>query len=616
MDRQQKELVRIIVSLCLFAAGFAFKKANPTASIILFVSAYVLCGYDVIFTAARNITKGKVFDENFLMTIASIGAMVLAENAEGAAEMIFYQIGEWLQRYAVNRSRKSIGELMDICPDYANIEEDGVLVQVDPDDVEIGQRIIVKPGEKIPLDGTVTDGSSTLDTSALTGESVPVDVSEGSEVLSGCINLNRVIEVEVTREFDDSTATRILELIEDASSEKSKAENFISVFARYYTPSVVICALALAFIPPLILQTGFSDWIYRALIFLVVSCPCALVISIPLGFFGGIGACSSSGVLVKGSNYLEALSKAEIMVFDKTGTLTEGVFSVSEINAEPGVSEEELIETAALAENYSDHPLAQSVKRAYAKPIDSDRVDDVEDLTGFGISATVDGEKVLVGRYSLMKPEENGIRECESVGTAVYVMRGGKYLGNIVLMDREKADSKEAIEGVKNLGIRKTVMLTGDRKNIADYMADRLGIDDVYSELLPADKVEKVRQLLGEKSENGKLVFVGDGLNDAPVLTLADIGIAMGGLGSDAAIEASDIVIMDDRPSRIITGYKIARKTLAIVKENIVFAIGVKLLVMVLGAFGMATMWEAIFADVGVAVIAILNAVRVLGYRA
>ena len=615
MNKQQKELVRILVSLCLFAAGFIVKSTNESVSAALFLCAYVLCGYDVILTAIRNIAKGRVFDENFLMTIASIGAIVLSEYAEGAAVMIFYQVGEWFQRYAVNRSRKSIGDLMDICPDFANIEQDGVLVQVDPDDVEIGQLIVVKPGEKIPLDGTVTEGSSTLDTSALTGESVPIDVTEGSEVLSGCINLNRMIKVRVAKEFDDSTATRILELIEDASSEKSKAEDFISVFARYYTPAVVCCALMLAFIPPLILKTEFSSWIYRALIFLVVSCPCALVISIPLGFFAGIGACSSSGVLVKGSNYLEALSKAEVMVFDKTGTLTEGVFSVAEINPVDGLLDEELLRIAAYAENYSDHPIALSIKEAYGKPVDSDRVEAVEDLTGFGLKAVVEGHEVKIGKHSLIHSSDRPVSEAESVGTAVYVSVDGRYIGNIVLMDEPKNDAKKTIEGIKNLGVKKTVMLTGDRKNIAEYVSDKLGIDEVYAELLPADKVEKVRDLIKARSDSGRVVFVGDGLNDAPVLTLADIGIAMGGLGSDAAIEASDIVIMNDEPSKIITGYKISRKTLGIVKENIVFAIGIKVLVMILGAFGLATMWEAIFADVGVAVIAILNSIRVLGYR-
>ena len=615
MNKQQKELVRILVSLCLFAAGFIVKSTNESVSAALFLCAYVLCGYDVILTAIRNIAKGRVFDENFLMTIASIGAIVLSEYAEGAAVMIFYQVGEWFQRYAVNRSRKSIGDLMDICPDFANIEQDGVLVQVDPDDVEIGQLIVVKPGEKIPLDGTVTEGSSTLDTSALTGESVPIDVTEGSEVLSGCINLNRMIKVRVAKEFDDSTATRILELIEDASSEKSKAEDFISVFARYYTPAVVCCALMLAFIPPLILKTEFSSWIYRALIFLVVSCPCALVISIPLGFFAGIGACSSSGLLVKGSNYLEALSKAEVMVFDKTGTLTEGVFSVAEINPVDGLLDEELLRIAAYAENYSDHPIALSIKEAYGKPVDSDRVEDVEDLTGFGLKALVEGHEVKIGKHSLIHSSDRPVSEAESVGTAVYVSVDGRYIGNIVLMDEPKNDAKKTIEGIKNLGVKKTVMLTGDRKNIAEYVSNKLGIDEVYAELLPADKVEKVRELIKARSDSGRVVFVGDGLNDAPVLTLADIGIAMGGLGSDAAIEASDIVIMNDEPSKIITGYKISRKTLGIVKENIVFAIGIKVLVMILGAFGLATMWEAIFADVGVAVIAILNSIRVLGYR-
>ena len=613
MDKQKKQLYKIIVALILFFLGFFLK--NETAQSVLYLAAYVLAGYDVLLKAVKNISKGKVFDENFLMAIASIGSIVLSDYAEGAAVMLFYQVGEYFQSYAVNKSRKSIGDLMDICPDYANIEKDEQIIQVDPDDIEIGNEIIVKPGEKVPLDGIVTNGNSTLDTSALTGESVPREVYEGDEILSGCINLNGILRIKVTKEFDESTAAKILELIENASSEKSNAENFITVFARYYTPIVVTCALLLAVLPPLILGEAFSSWIYRALIFLVISCPCALVISIPLGFFGGIGAASSSGVLVKGSNYLEALSKSEIMVFDKTGTLTKGVFKVEEINNEDGVDVDELIEITAYGEAFSNHPIALSVKERYGKDIDNNRVSDVKELAGFGVKAVVDEKEVLVGKYALMKENNIDASEADSIGTVLYVSKDGKFLGSLVLRDEIKEDSKEAIKSLKEAGIKKTVMLTGDKKEIGEYVGKELGLDEVYTELLPIDKVNKVRELMDKKSENGKLVFVGDGLNDAPVLTMADIGIAMGGLGSDAAIEASDIVIMTDEPSKIMTGYKISKKTLSIVKENIFIALFVKIGVMALGALGLANMWEAIFADVGVAVIAILNSIRVLRYR-
>ncbi|WP_294466630.1 heavy metal translocating P-type ATPase [uncultured Anaerofustis sp.] len=613
MDKQKKQLYKIIVALILFFLGFFLK--NETAQSVLYLAAYVLAGYDVLLKAVKNISKGKVFDENFLMAIASIGSIVLSDYAEGAAVMLFYQVGEYFQSYAVNKSRKSIGDLMDICPDYANIEKDGQIIQVDPDDIEIGNEIIVKPGEKVPLDGIIINGNSTLDTSALTGESVPREVCEGDEILSGCINLNGILRIKVTKEFDESTAAKILELIENASSEKSKAENFITVFARYYTPIVVTCALLLAVLPPLILGEAFSSWIYRALIFLVISCPCALVISIPLGFFGGIGAASSSGVLVKGSNYLEALSKSEIMVFDKTGTLTKGVFKVEEINNEDGVDVDELIEITAYGEAFSNHPIALSVKERYGKDIDNNRVSDVKELAGFGVKAVVDEKEVLVGKYALMKENNIDASEADSIGTVLYVSKDGKFLGSLVLRDEIKEDSKEAIKSLKEAGIKKTVMLTGDKKEIGEYVGKELGLDEVYTELLPIDKVNKVKELMDKKSENGKLVFVGDGLNDAPVLTMADIGIAMGGLGSDAAIEASDIVIMTDEPSKIMTGYKISKKTLSIVKENIFIALFVKIGVMALGALGLANMWEAIFADVGVAVIAILNSIRVLRYR-
>ena len=613
MDKQKKQFYKIIVALILFFLGFFLK--NETAQSVLYLSAYLLAGYDVLLKAVKNISKGKVFDENFLMAIASIGSIVLSDYAEGAAVMLFYQVGEYFQSYAVNKSRKSIGDLMDICPDYANIEKDGQIIQVDPDDIEIGNEVIVKPGEKVPLDGIIINGHSTLDTSALTGESVPREVCEGDEILSGCINLNGILRIKVTKEFDESTAAKILELIENASSEKSKAENFITVFARYYTPIVVTCALLLAVLPPLILGEAFSSWIYRALIFLVISCPCALVISIPLGFFGGIGAASSSGVLVKGSNYLEALSKSEIMVFDKTGTLTKGVFKVEEINNEDGVDVDELIEITAYGEAFSNHPIALSVKERYGKDIDNNRVSDVKELAGFGVKAVVDEKEVLVGKYALMKENNIDASEADSIGTVLYVSKDGKFLGSLVLRDEIKEDSKEAIKSLKEAGIKKTVMLTGDKKEIGEYVGKELGLDEVYTELLPIDKVNKVKELMDKKSENGKLVFVGDGLNDAPVLTMADIGIAMGGLGSDAAIEASDIVIMTDEPSKIMTGYKISKKTLSIVKENIFIALFVKIGVMALGALGLANMWEAIFADVGVAVIAILNSIRVLRYR-
>ena len=612
MKKQQKQLYKIILALLLFVLGFIFK--NTSFSPILFLLAYILSGYDIILKAIKNILKGKVFDENFLMAIASIGSIILSDYAEGAAVMIFYQVGEWFQSYAVNKSRKSIGELMDICPDYANIEKDGELIKVDPDDLDIGAEIIVKPGEKIPLDGIIISGKSTLDTSALTGESLPRDVKENDEVLSGCINLNGILKIKVTKEFEESTATKILELIENASSEKSHTENFISVFAKYYTPIVVSCALVLALLPPIITSTPFADWIYRALIFLVISCPCALVISIPLGFFGGIGAASSNGVLVKGSNYLEALSKAEIMVFDKTGTLTKGHFKVEEIYTKD-IKKEELLELTAYAEAYSNHPLAVSVKQTYNKHIDSSRIENIEELSGFGIKAIIDGSEVLVGNFDLMKQNGIEIEETQNIGTVLYVSKEKQYLGYILLLDKIKEDSKETIKSLKKLGIKKTVMLTGDKKEIGEYVSNQIGIDNVYTNLLPIDKVNKVKELMKTKSEKGKLVFVGDGLNDAPVLTMADIGIAMGGLGSDAAIEASDIVIMTDEPSKIITGYRISKNTLSIVKQNIIIALTIKIGVMILGALGMANMWEAIFADVGVAIIAILNSIRALKYK-
>jgi len=613
MDKQKKQLYKLIVALTFFFFGFIIK--DETIQMVLYLIAYGLAGYDVLLKAIKNILRGKVFDENFLMAIASIGSIILSDYAEGAAVMLFYQVGEYFQSYAVNKSRKSIGDLMDICPDYANIEQNGEIIEVDPYEVQIGDEIIVKPGEKVPLDGIIVNGNSTLDTSALTGESIPREVFEGDEILSGCINLNGILKVKVTKEFDESTASKILELIENASSEKSKTENFITVFAKYYTPIVVTCALVLALLPPIILGEAFSGWIYRALIFLVISCPCALVISIPLGFFGGIGAASSNGVLVKGSNYLEALSKSEIMVFDKTGTLTKGIFKVEEINNETGISEKELIEITAYAESFSNHPIALSVKDKYGEVIDTSKVSDVKELAGFGVKAIVDGHEVLVGKHALMKEYNIDAVEINSVGTVLYISKDGNFLGSVVLRDEIKEDAKDTIKALKSAGVKKTVMLTGDKKEIGEYVGNELGLDEVFTELLPVDKVDKVKSLMKIKSDNGKLVFVGDGLNDAPVLTMADIGVAMGGLGSDAAIEASDIVIMTDEPSKLITGYKISKKTLRIVKQNIFIALFVKIGVMGLGALGLATMWEAIFADVGVAVIAILNSIRVLRYK-
>lgn len=608
MTKQQKELYKIIASIILFLSGIIIK--NTFYSNIAFLCAYLIAGLPVLTQAFKNIKKGKVFDENFLMTIASIGAIILSDYAEGSAVMIFYQVGEWFQSYAVNKSRKSIGDLMDICPDYANIEKDGKLIQVDPDDINIGDTIIIKPGEKVPLDGIIIKGASSIDTKALTGESVPEDVKVNDKILSGSINLSGILSVKVTTEFGESTASKILELIENASSEKSKTENFITVFSKYYTPIVVFLALALALLPPIITGSGFNTWIYRALIFLVISCPCALVISIPLGFFAGIGASSSNGILVKGSNYLESISKCETIVFDKTGTLTKGEFKVEEINPE-NLSIDELIKYTAYAESYSNHPIALSVKKEYGLKIDESLIKDTTELSGFGVKALVGEDEILVGNFDLMVKEGVRATENNSVGTILYTAKNKEYLGNIILRDEIKEDAKEAISGLKKLGI-KTIMLTGDKKEIGEYVANKLGINKAYTKLLPIDKVNKVEEILNTCSEKGKVAFVGDGLNDAPVLARADIGIAMGGVGSDAAIEAADMVIMNDEPSKILTGIKISKKTLRIVKENIVFALTIKIGVMILGAFGIATMWEAIFADVGVAVIAILNSIRAL----
>ena len=610
-----KRLWRIIIGAAVLATAVLLSLNKEWLQIALFIISYIIVGGDVVKRAVKNIFKGQVFDENFLMSIATIGAFFIGEYPEGVAVMLFYQVGELFQSYAVGKSRKSIASLMDIRPDYANVKKGDELVKVDPDEVQIGDIILIKAGEKIPLDGKVIEGSSMIDTSALTGESVPREVEVGSDILSGCININGVITAEVTKEFGESTVSKILDLVENASSKKSNSEQFITKFARYYTPVVVIIAVFLAIIPPLVIDGAtFSDWIYRALAFLVVSCPCALVISIPLSFFGGIGGASKKGVLVKGSNYLEALAETEIVVFDKTGTLTKGVFNVQEIHPE-GVSKEELLELTAHAESYSNHPISLSLKRAYSKEIDNGRISDVEEISGHGVIATVDGKKVMAGNIKLMKMMDIPYFKGELIGTIVHVAVNNKYIGYIVIADEVKEDSAQAIKELKAANIKQTVMLTGDNKSIGSKVAKELGLDKVYAELLPADKVEKLEELFSQKSKKGKLAFVGDGINDAPVLARADIGIAMGGLGSDAAIEAADVVIMTDEPSKIATTMKISKKTLKIAHQNIVFAIGIKIIVLILSAFGITTMWAAIFADVGVTIIAVLNAFRALNVK-
>ena len=610
-----KRLWRIIIGAAVLATAVLLSLNNEWLQIALFIISYIIVGGDVVKRAVKNIFKGQVFDENFLMSIATIGAFFIGEYPEGVAVMLFYQVGELFQSYAVGKSRKSIASLMDIRPDYANVKKGDELVKVDPDEVQIGDIIVIKAGEKIPLDGKVIEGSSMIDTSALTGESVPREVEVGSDILSGCININGVITAEVIKEFGESTVSKILDLVENASSKKSNSEQFITKFARYYTPVVVIIAVFLAIIPPLVIDGAtFSDWIYRALAFLVVSCPCALVISIPLSFFGGIGGASKKGVLVKGSNYLEALAETEIIVFDKTGTLTKGVFNVQEIHPE-GVSKEELLELTAHAESYSNHPISLSLKRAYSKEIDNGRISDVEEISGHGVIATVDGKKVMAGNIKHMKMMDIPYFKGELIGTIVHVAVNNKYIGYIVIADEVKEDSAQAIKELKAANIKQTVMLTGDNKSIGSKVAKELGLDKVYAELLPADKVEKLEELFSQKSKKGKLAFVGDGINDAPVLARADIGIAMGGLGSDAAIEAADVVIMTDEPSKIATTMKISKKTLKIAHQNIVFAIGIKIIVLILSAFGITTMWAAIFADVGVTIIAVLNAFRALNVK-
>ena len=611
MTKKQKHLLaRIIVAAVLFAAG-GLLHLEGWVELGVYLVCYAVIGWDIVWKAITNILHGQVFDENFLMTIATVGALILGEHSEGVAVMLFYQVGEWFQSYAVSKSRRSITSLMDIRPDYANIEKDGKLIQVDPEDVQIGDTIIVKPGERVPLDGKIIKGSSTLDTSALTGESMPREVEAGMEVISGCINQTGILTIQTTKEFGESTVAKILDLVENASDKKGRMENFITRFARYYTPVVVFAALALAVLPPLVTGQAFSIWIYRALTFLVISCPCALVISIPLSFFGGIGGASKIGVLVKGSNYLEALAYTETVVFDKTGTLTKGSFAVTEIQAN-GMTDEELLELAAYAEDYSNHPISLSIQKAYGKKIDNSRITDVQEIAGHGVQAVIDGMTVLAGNAKLMEREHIPYTASNAIGTVVYVAFDGRYAGCIVIADEIKADAPAAIKTLKAAGIRQTVMLTGDADAVGQDVAHRLGLDRAYTELLPADKVDRVEELLAQKSDKGMLAFVGDGINDAPVLARADVGIAMGALGSDAAIEAADVVLMTDEPSKIAAIMQIARKTIRISNENIVFALGVKFLVLILGAVGRANMWAAVFADVGVSVIAILNAIRAM----
>ena len=608
--KQKRMLFRVLASAVLFAVALLL----PTEGwlrLFTFLIPYAVIAWDVLWRAVRNIAHGQVFDENFLMSLATVGALATGEYPEAVFVMLFYQVGELFQSYAVDQSRKSITSLMDIRPDYANIEVDGQLRQVDPEDVAVGDTIVIKAGERIPLDGVVLEGTSNVDTAALTGESLPREAQPGDDVISGCVNLSGLLRVRVTKAFEESTVAKILDLVENSTSKKAKAENFITTFARYYTPAVVLAAVALALLPPLFTSIQWVDSIQRALNFLVVSCPCALVISVPLSFFGGIGGASKNGILVKGGNYLEVLAKTELVVFDKTGTLTRGVFNVTAIHPDH-CGEAQLLELAALAESYSDHPISRSLKEAYGKELDASRVSNVEELSGRGVRATVDGRQICAGNDKLMEDIGVSWHPCHRVGTTVHVASDGVYLGHIVISDEVKPDAKEAITALKACGVRRTVMLTGDAKAVGESVAQELGLDEVHTQLLPADKVTRVEALLGEVSPKGALAFVGDGINDAPVLSRADIGIAMGGLGSDAAIEAADIVLMDDKPSKLADAIRIARRTLAIVRQNIVFALAVKFLVLALSAAGVANMWEAVFADVGVSVIAILNAMRAL----
>lgn len=644
MTKKQKNmLTRIMVTAVLYAALVAADHMKMIPAVFedwkllfLYLIPYFVIGWDILYKAVRNIKNGQIFDENFLMAVATIGAFGVNEYSEAVAVMLFYQVGELFQSYAVNRSRQSITDLMDICPEYANIEEDGQLKQVDPDDVEVGDIIVIKPGEKIPLDGKVVFGESMVDTSALTGESVPRTVKEGDDLVSGCVNGNGLLRAEVTKEFDDSTVAKILELVENASSKKAHVENFITRFARYYTPAVVIGAVVLAVIPPLFAGQSWSEWVRRACTFLVISCPCALVISVPMSFFSGIGAASKKGVLVKGSNYLEIMSKLHTVVFDKTGTLTKGEFKVARIysadeeadtagngenesdeSAENGTDsrsekQRKVLELAALAESYSDHPISRSIRDAWGKELDQSRVSDAQEISGHGVKVKIDGKMVLAGNGKLMDEEGISYTECDSIGTVVYVAEDGRFLGSIVIADGIKDGVKDAIQRLKRAGVSKTVMLTGDRRNVAEAVAKEIGLDEVHAQLLPGDKVDAVEALMKSLPESKKLAFVGDGINDAPVLSRADVGIAMGSMGSDAAIEAADVVLMDDDPGKIADIVRISRKTMEIVMQNIVFALGVKFVVLAMGAFGVANMWEAVFADVGVSVIAILNAMRAL----
>lgn len=611
----KKEIIKIVIALILFLVALIVPLQSQLINNGLFVISYLIVGLEIVLKAIRNIFKGKVFDENFLMAIATIGAFVIGEYPEAVAVMLFYQIGEAFQDYAVDKSRKSIISLMDIRPDFANIQRNGKIDKINPEEVNVGDIIVVKPGEKVPLDGIIVKGTSMIDTSALTGESVPKEIKEQDEILSGCINENGVLEVKVTKKFGESTASKILDLVENASSKKSKSENFISKFAKYYTPIVVVTAVLLAIIPPMIFNRAeWIEWIHRALTFLVVSCPCALVISIPLGFFGGIGGASKIGVLVKGSNYLEALSNTEIMVLDKTGTLTEGVFEVQQINP-IDISKEDLIKYATYAESFSNHPIAISLKKAYGKEIVNKEVSETQELSGLGVRAVIDGESIFVGNEKLMKENCIDYIKSEEIGTILYIAVNNKFAGTIVISDKIKTDAKETIDKLKKDNIKKIVMLTGDKRKVGENVAKKLGIDEVYTELLPSDKVEKVEELMKNKSENGNLAFIGDGINDAPVLAISDIGIAMGGLGSDAAIEAADVVLMTDEPSRVVDAIKISKKTMTIVKQNIIFAISIKLIVLILSAIGISNMWQAVFADVGVSILAILNALRALYIR-
>ncbi|MGL5206520.1 MAG: heavy metal translocating P-type ATPase [Acidaminococcaceae bacterium] len=612
MINQKKRLFRIIAGSIIFVAALLAASNNSILNLALYLAAYLIVGGDVVWRALRNIARMQVFDENFLMFIATAGAFIIGEYPEAVGVMLFYQVGELFQGYAVDKSRKSIAELMNIRPDYANVKRSGEILTVDPDDVLVGEEIVIRPGERIPLDGVVREGSSMVDTSSLTGEAVPREIKAGSEILSGCVNISGLLIARVTKEFGDSTVSKILDLVENAAGKKSKSEKFITKFARYYTPAVVILAAMLAIIPPLTFsEEPFAEWVFRALTFLVISCPCALVISVPLSFFGGIGGASRNGILVKGGNYLEALAKTEIVVFDKTGTLTKGVFEVQKIVAEK-TTPEKLLELAVYAESHSNHPISLSLKKAYGKELKNDLAQDVQEIPGLGVQALIDGRTILAGNAKLMSEHGIGHLDEAAIGTVVHIAVDGEYYGHIIIADEIKEDAVQALKALRKENVRQTVMLTGDNRNVGEYVAEKIGIDRVYAELLPADKVNKLEVIMAKQGGKGTVAFVGDGVNDAPVLARADVGIAMGGLGSDAAIEAADVVIMTDEPSKIATAIKIAKRTVLIAKQNIFFALSIKAAVLVLGALGMASMWAAVFADVGVSVIAILNAIRVL----